>query len=82
VAANSYNYWRFAEGLRDELESIFEDAKNAYTTLEQNDDPGELADLLADIRKRLNKAHSQIAPALPPLRKTAAALSTVPEFKS
>jgi len=82
MAANSYNYWRFAEGLRDELGAIYEDAKTAYATLEQNDDPGELADLLADIRKRLNKAHSQIAPALSPLRKTAVALRTVPEFKS
>jgi hypothetical protein len=77
----SYAYWRFAEDLRDELAEIQGLARAAYIDLENGDDPGELAVALGPIKRRLENAAAQIGTAVQPLKKTAAALETVPEFK-
>jgi len=79
--ASSSSYWSFAVDVKNELEVVFEEAKESYNSLESNDDPGELADDLSDILKRLNNLSARIAPAIAPLKKTAAALDSIPAFK-
>lgn len=70
-----------AETVRDELFAIHEDAKEAYSTLENDDDPGDLADALDALAKRIHKLTGAFVPAIAPMRATAKALASIPAVK-
>lgn len=80
--ATSSSYWSFGEAVKDELDTISGLALTAYGNLENSDDPGELADELASIKKRLDQVSEQIGPAIPLLKKAASALEGLPSFKA
>jgi hypothetical protein len=79
---SSMSYWNTASAVRDELVEIKVMADEMYSDLESNDDPGDLADDLADIEKRMAKLVAQIGPNVPALRKTAKALAEIPGVKA
>lgn len=79
--ATSITYWNFSEAVRSELEEVHGLAVDAYAYLEENDDVAELAEKLGEIKKRVDHISAQIEPALPLLKKTAAALEALPSYK-
>ena len=79
--SGSMTYWNAAEAVRDELKDIAVDGENMFGNLESNDDPGELAEALSDIEKRLSKLAAKIGLNVPALRKVGKALDDVPGVK-
>jgi hypothetical protein len=71
-------YWRTSEAVRDELSTLAQMGNDMQCDLEQNDDPGEVADNLAAILERLDALRDGISVNLKPLRAVSKALADVP----
>lgn len=79
--AASTDYWNVASEVQSELTALAALGNEAHGNLEEDDDPGALADSLQEIKTRLDKLSAQIGPNIAPLRKVAKALAEIPGVK-
>lgn len=79
--AASTDYWHVASGVQAELNALSGLGDDMYGNLEADDDPGAIAEALADIEKRLLKLATQIGPNVSALRKVAKAMDDIPGIK-
>jgi YbbR domain-containing protein len=75
-------YWNVVTVTKDTLDEIAQCGADMLSNMESNDDPGDAAEELADIDKRLTKLSAQIGPNVVALRKVAKALADVPGVRS
>ncbi len=76
--AASTDYWGVASGVQSELQALAALGDGAMADLEGDDDPGQLADGLQEIKTRLAKLIAQVDANIGPLRKVAKAMDDIP----
>lgn len=81
MSATSSSFWSRAESLRDDLIALSEMGTEMYVNLEATDDPGQLADTLAEILNAVNAAADRIGVTIPAVRVIATAYDDVAALK-
>ena len=79
--STSMDYWNVVTAVQSHLNNLAATGNEMHSALESNDDPGEAAEFLADIEKRLTDLAAQVGPNVPALRKLAKALDDVPGIR-
>jgi hypothetical protein len=74
-------YWNVSENVRDALRELAAAGEEMHGNLEADDDPGAVAEALADILKRLEKLAAQVTVNIGPLRKVAKAMDDLPGIR-
>lgn len=78
---SSMTYWKTVEAVKEELDALASAGQDAYGNLESTDSPGDAAEELAAIEKRLTKLAGLIAANVPALRKIQKALDALPGIR-
>jgi len=82
MSATSQSFWSATEGIREDLNDIASLGVEMYAALENNDDPGEVADSLCVIQARIGAVQTRIANTIPAMQDIAKAFDTMAAVKS
>jgi hypothetical protein len=82
MSATSSSFWSATESIKDDLNEIASLGIDLYATLEANDDPAEIADLMTAIHAKMGSVSSRIAQTIPAMQDVAKAFDAVAAIKS
>jgi len=77
MSATSSTFWSATEGIRDDISEIQALGVDMYATLEANDDPGEIAELLIHLQGKIGTVQTRIASTIPAMQDIAGAFDAM-----